>query len=130
MYVCVYIYIYICVYLSLSLSLFIYLCIHIYNIYIHIQIYIVLFSSLQAGCTRLADGISIASTLQRLSPAAFDFFTETHLPFIHKAGEAHFRARAPVLTLDRSTGVLSDIRYNETDRDVFDCLSAGGATRC
>jgi trimethyllysine dioxygenase len=78
----------------------------------------------EAGCTRLADGLAAAAALQKASPAAFDFFCGTPLPFIHRAGDAYVRSRAPVFRLDREAGQPAQIRYNETDRDVFDSLSA------
>lgn len=78
----------------------------------------------EAGCTRLADGLAAAAALREASPAAFDFFCGTPLPFVHRAGDAYVRSRAPVFRLDRATGWPAEVRYNETDRDIFDSLSA------
>jgi trimethyllysine dioxygenase len=61
--------------------------------------------------------------LQQASPVAYDYFCRTPLPFIHRAGDAFVCARAPVFRFDRATGFPAEVRYNETDRDVFDCLS-------
>ena len=77
----------------------------------------------KAGCTKLADGMHVADILRKTSPEAFDFFSRTPIPFVHRAGDACLRSRARVFSVDQATGALSEVRYNETDRDVFHCLS-------
>ena len=43
------------------------------------------------GATRLADGITLAATLAREAPQAFDFFSRAVLPFEHREGETYMR---------------------------------------
>ncbi|KAG5642898.1 hypothetical protein DXG03_001905 [Asterophora parasitica] len=79
------------------------------------------------GASLLVDGFYAASILKELHPEAYELLSSVHVP-AHAAGEPsaiytpHPSTGYPVLSHDKVTGELTQVRWNNDDRSVMNRL--------